>query len=160
MASRKKTPLGTKILMGFGMFCFAFGIFDMLGFVPSPSKKDNSDGVNLDNIEQVREAIQGKWNESLPSSVSSQSLYFRLEIVGTEVRIWEKVGFNDWKMGEPDEVHAVTIGEKTKTVDGDPCRYLFWDEETLLTRSIGTLHVTDCCILFHGSVRILNKGWN
>jgi len=160
MADTTKTSFGTKIAMAWGIFVILFGAYKCVGSFSDSSNKGSTD-INLDNVAEVQQAIQGKWNESLPSSVSSESIYFRLLIEGNKISIYEKIGFGDWDMSTPDEVHTFTVGEKTKTVDGVPCRYLYYDdEETLLTRSIGTLHVTDCCILFRGSVRILSKGWD
>lgn len=159
MEEKTELTFGYKLLLGFTVLCICFGLFKC---VRSLSDSDNGkkDSVNLDNVEDVRQFIQGKWSESLPSSVASESMYFRLLIEGNKVTIYTKMGFNDWDMTTPAEVHTVEIGEKTHQVDGIPCRYLYWDNETLLTRSISTLHVTDCCILFSGSVRPLTEGWD
>ncbi len=149
--------LGAKLMLGFLIICFINLIYQCAN--SSEEKKENS-SVNIQNTDEVRSFVQGKWSESLPSSVSSESMYFRLLIEGNKISIWTRMGFDDWNMNRaPDEVHTYELGEVTKQVDGIPCRYLYWDEETLLTRSISTLHVTDCCILFHGSVRPLTKGW-
>lgn len=158
MAQTKKMTLGAKLMLGFLTLCLINGVYQC---TKSSGEDDDQDKtVNVNSVDDVRSFIQGKWSESLPSSVSSESLYFRLLIEGNKVSIWTRIGFNEWDMNrEPDEIHYVEIGEVTKQVDGIPCRYLYWDEETLLTRSISTLHVTDCCILFHGSVRPLTKGW-
>lgn len=160
MADNSQMTIGAKIMLGFTILCFAFAISKCVRSVSGSSDESNkTDDINLDNIEQVQQAIQGKWSESLPSSVASESMYFRLLIEGNKVTIWTKMGFDKWNMNTPEETHTIEIGEKTHQVDGIPCRYLYWDEETLLTRSIGTLHVTDCCILFSGSVRPLTSGW-
>lgn len=150
-----------KIMMVFGIVCIIFGFIKCVNtFTGSDDSDGKSSEVNVQNAEDVRQFVQGKWSESLPSSVSSESMYFRLLIEGNKISIWTRMGFDDWNMNRaPDEVHTYELGDVTKQVDGIPCRYLYWDEETLLTRSISTLHVTECCILFHGSVRPLTKGW-
>lgn len=157
MSGKNTMTLGAKLMLGFLIICFINLIYQCAN--SSEEKKENS-SVNIQNTDEVRSFVQGKWSESLPSSVSSESMYFRLLIEGNKISIWTRMGFDDWNMNRaPDEVHTYELGEVTKQVDGIPCRYLYWDEETLLTRSISTLHVTDCCILFHGSVRPLTKGW-
>ncbi|MEE1897443.1 hypothetical protein V1389_03785 [Flavobacterium rakeshii] len=161
MEDQYKMSLSAKLLLCFGILSICVGALKLTGFISNSNNKKESEKINISNISEVQKAIQGKWNESLPSSVRSESLYFRLLIEGNKVSIWEKVGFNEWDMGKPDEVHTIFIGNITKNVDGIPCRYLYWnDDETMLTRSIGVLHITDCCILFKGSVRPLNKGWD
>ncbi len=157
--TQTKPSVGMKIMMGLSILVLVVGFMKCVNNFAGSDKKE-SDGVNINDAAAVEQFIQGKWCESLPSSVSSESLYFRLLIEGNKISIWTRIGFNEWDMNRaPDEVHYIEIGDVTKQVDGIPCRYLYWDEETLLTRSISTLHVTDCCILFHGSVRPLTKGW-
>lgn len=160
MADTEKTSFGTKIMMGFSFVVLLIGLKQCISSFAGSSDEKSNDSVNINDATAVKQFIQGKWSESLPSSVSSESLYFRLLIEDNKVSIWTRMGFDEWDMNRsPDEVHYVEIGDVTKQVDGIPCRYLYWDEETLLTRSISTLHVTDCCILFHGSVRPLTSGW-
>ncbi len=161
MAETEKTSFGTKIMMVVSIFCIVFGLVKCVqNFTGSEDDDNQNTEVNVQNADEVLQFVQGKWCEELPSSVPSESLYFRLLIEGNKISIWTRMGFDDWNMNRaPDEVHTFEMGELTKQVDGIPCRYLYWNEETLLTRSISTLHVTKCCILFSGSVRPLTQGW-
>jgi|GEM_PF-5528174 len=160
MAETENTTFGMKLLMGFGILCIVVGFMKCVNSFSTSDEQNISETVNVNDAAAVQQFVQGKWSESLPSSVSSESLYFRLLIEGNKISIWTRIGFDEWDMNRPpDEVHTFSMGDVTKQVDGEKCRYLYWDEETLLTRSISTLHVTDCCILFHGSVRPLSEGW-
>lgn len=125
------------------------------------SLSTNSSGkFDLSDSEACRNFIQGKWHYTHHTGSTSNNIHFRLEITGNQVKIWNKRGSEDWKMGSPDEVNSISIGSLTRSVDNIPCRYISWNRISLKANLIGSnLILYDNALCDGTGLRVIYRGW-
>lgn len=112
---------------------YILGAIALLAGVMMFKKAPNESlGVNSSAVE-VQNYIQGKWAYEIHTGDINNTLRYRFEITGNTLKIWSDIGNIDdpFDMNHDIESHQFSLSEIIRDVDGNPSRYLDFDESNV-----------------------------
>lgn len=131
--------------------------------------KSSEKKVKLEDSAAITDFFQGKWKWIKYASLPNENHKFRFEISGNQLKIWSCIGntndpFNMSISGQP-HIHQFTLGPVTRDVDGQPCRYLEFDEGnvSLAYRCVSPIWITaydDEPTIWCAGGTSWNRGWD
>jgi len=140
---KETTPKKTNPIIVIGVLLFCAFIF----FMKYSNKENDSIKVDINNEQQILDAMQGRWSYNVHTGLVNETFQYRFEITGNQLKIWSDIGNVEDKfdMSKGYKTHKFTLSEPTRDVDGHPCRYLQFDESnvSLTYRSIDPIWVID-----------------
>lgn len=128
------------------------------------NKKD-APKIDINDVQQVKDVIQGKWSYEEHNGHINETTQYRFEIVGNQLKIWKTIGnmADSFDMGHEPTIHEFTLGEAVRDVDGQPCRYLNFDESdvSLTYRAIAPIWVVSNPVKMkcYSGFPSWDKGW-